>query len=870
MTRRTLTLANGLRCYLHHAPAAREAAALVQVGAGSLQEPDRWPGLAHLLEHLLFCDSAAFSGEQRLMPWVQQQGGEVNATTQLSRSAWFFQLPASVLAAGVERLADMLILPQLTPDAIRQECAVIDAEYRLLQHHTDTLSEAALLHQLAGRFRRFRVGSNAAFGDSVTKIERALRQFHQRYFIAANMQLWLAGPHSLDELAQLAQAFDGVLAVNAAEQKQNTYSQETVHPIAAVAWPLWADDAPESVVPADSATVSHAIASETAAPSAYHVSQPLSGDRAPETAAESESGKALRPEPYKVALKTSQPSSDTHPRLVPDSRPLAAADIMLLELPGNATFWLALLLPVTTAVCDSVTLMRHYWLDEATGGLLYQLRLEALCETAEVSWLWQGDQQGLLVLRFSAAHISAEQAGRIELRVWQHLRAVTQSSSLQHQHYLQLAQCEFRTQPLLCQLRQRAGADAPSSELPQQLTAALHQLSKARKFRVLTCSQLDDASLCITQGFTLRCRSQTLYDKSGAGSAIHWCFPPRAGNVKVTVPDVAASLLPQTQPVEATETLLLRPAFYHQLSPCRAAACLRLLRPLLAELRHLGGGGRWQQQQGNWQLLLEIPASHSAAWQLLPEIAAVLEGNEIDTALPVSSAVAIRQLLQALPSQLRQPAGSAGWLAAWCGSDHRQNQLAASTLHRLIAQKKALTPPALMHGITPLACQSSDQALLLFIPLSDQDNCALAALQALALFIAPRFFQRLRVEQQIGYVVSARYERCADVDGLLFALQSPDISWQQLLEHCKRFLHEMRLVLRQLSNEAVMAWQQTLLTRCQPQNNAQAAEDLLRREKGLPVITPESVAALTLPCLQQLLDELVRQRRRWRLLINQH
>nr|EKW6619911.1 insulinase family protein [Pluralibacter gergoviae] len=68
-----LTLANGLRCHLVHQPQAREAAALLKVDAGSLQEPDRWPGLAHLLEHLLFADSADFRGEERLMPWAQRR-----------------------------------------------------------------------------------------------------------------------------------------------------------------------------------------------------------------------------------------------------------------------------------------------------------------------------------------------------------------------------------------------------------------------------------------------------------------------------------------------------------------------------------------------------------------------------------------------------------------------------------------------------------------------------------------------------------------------------------------------------------------------------------------------------------------------------
>lgn len=135
MCERSLTLANGLRCHLSHQPDARESSALVRVGAGSLHEPDRWPGLAHLLEHLLFCGSAGFTGDERLMPWLQQQGGQVNATTQLSRSAWFFQLPAQALAAGVARLADMLAAPLLTGTAITQEAAVIEAEFQLLRHH---------------------------------------------------------------------------------------------------------------------------------------------------------------------------------------------------------------------------------------------------------------------------------------------------------------------------------------------------------------------------------------------------------------------------------------------------------------------------------------------------------------------------------------------------------------------------------------------------------------------------------------------------------------------------------------------------------------------------------------------------------------
>ncbi|WP_258312920.1 AFG1/ZapE family ATPase, partial [Klebsiella pneumoniae] len=49
---RTVTLPGGLQATLVHQPQADRAAALARVAAGSHHEPSRFPGLAHLLEHL--------------------------------------------------------------------------------------------------------------------------------------------------------------------------------------------------------------------------------------------------------------------------------------------------------------------------------------------------------------------------------------------------------------------------------------------------------------------------------------------------------------------------------------------------------------------------------------------------------------------------------------------------------------------------------------------------------------------------------------------------------------------------------------------------------------------------------------------------
>lgn len=90
---RVVELAGGLRATLLHQPQAARAAALAQVSVGSHHEPQRFAGLAHLLEHLLFSGSQRYQGDERLMAWVQRQGGSVNATTLARHSAFSSRSP---------------------------------------------------------------------------------------------------------------------------------------------------------------------------------------------------------------------------------------------------------------------------------------------------------------------------------------------------------------------------------------------------------------------------------------------------------------------------------------------------------------------------------------------------------------------------------------------------------------------------------------------------------------------------------------------------------------------------------------------------------------------------------------------------------
>ncbi len=207
-----LTLSNGLRVRLCHAPHLKRCAAAVQVQAGSHDAPAAYPGLAHFLEHLFFLGTARFPVEDGLMRFVQRQGGQLNATTRERHTEFFFEVPLSALPDALARLCDMLANPVLTLERQRAEREVIHAEWVAWSGNAEAQREYALLrsvsaqHPLAG----FHAGNRESLPIDEPRFQAALVDFHRRFYQAGQMLLSLSGPQPPEELAALAQQFGGL------------------------------------------------------------------------------------------------------------------------------------------------------------------------------------------------------------------------------------------------------------------------------------------------------------------------------------------------------------------------------------------------------------------------------------------------------------------------------------------------------------------------------------------------------------------------------------------------------------------------------------------------------------------------------------
>jgi len=820
----SFTLENGLGITLIHDPHATRAAALIQLAAGSHQEPVAWPGLAHLLEHVLFAGSEGFQDEQRLLAWAPAQGARLNATTLANQTAWFFEITPPLLADGLNRLVDMLARPLLSVAAVEREVRIIDAEYQMLTSHNATRCEAALSQAFFAPhpFHHFHVGNLAHFGEDLPALRQALQHYHQHYFRAPHLRLWLQGPQSIAELAVLAQTLGQAFS------------------------PLSTASPPCAVV-ADEAISAIASVRPVA---------PIVDDVQP---------------PTPLILRAERAFALQSP----------AAEQLLLSFP---------LTRITPAV---LSVLRELLTDQAANSLLSTLQARGLCHDIQLWEPYRSPQQSLLSVVFQLSAPRREQGAAIEAVFRRWLQCLAGLTPRQLVHYASLSQRHFARLTPLDQLRALAFGFPPASTAIFPHSAAhsawlnnwhklLAQLTPENTTRLWLTP---DTPLPVThaQGFALNSapidwpvlpvvqddpslRQSTRGDGDTlANMAFH---QPGATLPQPILPVATAAL--QAFPASGEATLLLSPLADQQLPPRRAALIAAALQPVIAECQHHGGELHFSQQQGIW--LLQLSGSRELLLFSLdkvltvltaPSTAAIAQSERLyrQARQALVSDIAVRCLLNQLPTLLQSPADDGHeviWQAALYGGDRELYQALAHLLSRfpapLQANRLTSTPTLPSEAEYTFTTQSRDAAVIVFCPLAIFGQLSLATGQLLAALFAPRFFQRLRVEKNIGYVVSCRFHQTAGQAGLLFALQSPTFPTTGLYHGIRAFLHEMAEDIIALSaeelQEKIRALQHSLPVPpvCSP---AQCVEHWLDHQLNIPPLTEEIYARISMENLRQ-------------------
>lgn len=184
-------LDNGLTVIHQYIPTTPVAVVDVWVRAGAVREPDRWSGMAHFLEHMIF------KGTQRVAPGVfdyvvENTGGMTNAATSHDYAHYFITTAVPYLEKTLPYLAELLLNAAIPADEFDRERDVVLEEIRQAYDNPDWLGFQALVES---------VYQYHPYGRPVLGTEEKLWQqspeemrcFHASYYQPENMTVVIVG-----------------------------------------------------------------------------------------------------------------------------------------------------------------------------------------------------------------------------------------------------------------------------------------------------------------------------------------------------------------------------------------------------------------------------------------------------------------------------------------------------------------------------------------------------------------------------------------------------------------------------------------------------------------------------------------------------
>ena len=683
---RQLTLANGLRVTLLHAPRLKRCAAALQVAAGSHDVPLAWPGLAHFLEHLLFLGTERFPTSEGLMTYVQRHGGQVNASTRERTTEFFFELPVATFADGLERLADMLTHPRLALDDQLREREVLHAEFVAWSQDAKAQQQVALLEGLAADhpLRGFHAGNRDSLPVEREAFQQALREFHQQFYQSGQMSLRLAGPQSLDELEALAQRFSKPLSTG----------------------PLHPQAAPPALM-------------------------------------------AGQAEGY-------QYNADNHlHQVITCHAPRAALEFLCTWL--NAS---------------------------ALGGLLAELQTRQLATDLQASVLYHFAGQALIDIDFTLG-AQGEQATLIEslLYDWLSFFAHSDWTSLREEFAL-LAARQQQTRGAL------ALAQHASEDVSEQSIAALKAMLDALHLPTARHTWQLPPNNPFLRPPPKEERAGLIRGQTSAHRGLRTFAQDRSrGRREVSALTFSHSLADDTD--EAALYL------HWRFAPSGLESALQ---PLRENARQAGVELSFETVGNDW--LVKLVGLQEPMPAVLDALAHSLNQMQQAPCAPTPM-IAIRELLKALPAfctAITPEKAEATWACAqWQGLGLGFSAVSEAAIKAAAARLPG--HPANLEQVLPalggqrvwheVQTDSNEAALLLFCPAPSQSLADEAAWRLLGHVLQAPFYQRLRVELQIGYAVFSGVRQINGQTGLLFGVQSPSVSLEGIVEHLHTLLTQL-------------------------------------------------------------------------------
>ena len=198
-----LILSNGLKVYIISDKNADKSAAALAVATGYWDDPDKYPGMAHFCEHMLFMGSEKYPNPSEYAKFISDNGGQRNAYTSFDKTVYMFSVNTKAFEDSLDRLSHFFIDPLFDPGCISKEIYAIDQE-----HSKNIENDSRRLWMVAKDlanpnhpFRKFSTGNNFTLGCIPPG---DLKRWYDNHYSSNIMALVIYSPLPMDALKKLA------------------------------------------------------------------------------------------------------------------------------------------------------------------------------------------------------------------------------------------------------------------------------------------------------------------------------------------------------------------------------------------------------------------------------------------------------------------------------------------------------------------------------------------------------------------------------------------------------------------------------------------------------------------------------------------
>jgi insulysin len=226
-----LVLPNGLKCFIVSDPSNEKAAAVLSVGVGGYSAPTDLPGLAHLLEHMLFFGSETYPEENYYTEYITQNGGDTNAFTSETATTYYFDICSKQFEHALDVFAHFFIDPIFNAEMINREVNAVDSEF-YGTFNNDSQRQYQVMNDLMDSeypVTKFICGNKKTLcsepdpgTETQSELYQRMMKFYNEHYSSDRMHLVVVGCDTIETLERIViDKFSSVRYNNCTEGKIN-------------------------------------------------------------------------------------------------------------------------------------------------------------------------------------------------------------------------------------------------------------------------------------------------------------------------------------------------------------------------------------------------------------------------------------------------------------------------------------------------------------------------------------------------------------------------------------------------------------------------------------------------------------------------